>query len=317
MATPATRLITLITLLQRRPNQKASELAGALGVSVRSLHRYIEGLDDMGIPVYTERGPYGGFSLVRGYKLPPLIFTPEEAVVISLGAGLVEEMWGKLYRQAANSALAKLDNLLPEGQRQEVAWARRTLLSTGMQRAHMESLTPVLEKLRLAAHETRQVEIAYQGPNQSTPTSRILDPYALVYRWGWWYVVGFCHRRGQMRTFRLDRITSMALLDQCFEPKADFDARAYFDQEIAAQPGLAMRLQFSPQMAPVARANLFTWEKLEEQPDGSIITILRIPDLTWAASMALAYGPGVTVLEPPEVRQEVRKWAEAIFKQYS
>lgn len=66
MSNTATRLITLLMLLQRQPNQKASELAQELGVSVRSIHRYMAMLDEMGIPVYSERGPYGGFSLVRG-----------------------------------------------------------------------------------------------------------------------------------------------------------------------------------------------------------------------------------------------------------
>ena len=74
MSTTATRLITLIMLLQDQPNQKAAELAEKLGVSVRTFHRYIGMLDEMGIPVYTERGPYGGFSLVRGYKMPPLVW---------------------------------------------------------------------------------------------------------------------------------------------------------------------------------------------------------------------------------------------------
>src|ERR1035437_10368915 len=80
MTKPASRLITLILLLQNRPNQKAADLAGELGVSVRTLHRYFSDLDDMGIPIYAERGPYGGFSLVRGYKMPPLVVSPEEAV---------------------------------------------------------------------------------------------------------------------------------------------------------------------------------------------------------------------------------------------
>ncbi|HLF75118.1 MAG TPA: HTH domain-containing protein, partial [Anaerolineales bacterium] len=70
MNNTATRLITLIFLLQNGPNQKASELAEKLGVSLRTVHRYFEMLDDMGIPIYSERGPHGGFSLVRGYKMP-------------------------------------------------------------------------------------------------------------------------------------------------------------------------------------------------------------------------------------------------------
>lgn len=105
MTTPATRLITLIMLLQRRPNQKAAELAEKLGVSVRTLHRYFGMLEEMGIPVYAERGPHGGFSLVRGYKLPPMFLTPEEAVAVYLGTILVSEMWGQLYQEAAQRGL--------------------------------------------------------------------------------------------------------------------------------------------------------------------------------------------------------------------
>ena len=150
MANTATRLITLIMLLQRRPNQKASELAKQLGVTVRTVQRYIAQLDEMGIPIYAERGPYGGYSLVRGYKMPPVVLTPEEAVAICLGTSLVDEMWGELYRDAAQGALAKLDNLLPEEQRQEVAWARRTLLATHMHRTDQTRLSPLLEKLRVS-----------------------------------------------------------------------------------------------------------------------------------------------------------------------
>jgi predicted DNA-binding transcriptional regulator YafY len=135
MSNTATRLITLIMLLQRRPNQKAGDLAEALGVSVRSLHRYIGMLEEMGIPVYSERGPAGGFSLVRGYKMPPLVFTPAEAVSVALGAGLVGELWGPLYAEAAQGALAKLDNVLPDEQRREVEWAMQSLVATGVNKA--------------------------------------------------------------------------------------------------------------------------------------------------------------------------------------
>ena len=134
MSQPASRLITLIMLLQRQPNQKGADLANKLGVSVRTLHRYFAALDEMGIPVYTERGPHGGFSLVRGYRMPPLVFSPEEATAVYLGTSLVEGIWGNLYHEAAQGALAKLDNVLPDEQRAEAAWARRSLVTTGLQR---------------------------------------------------------------------------------------------------------------------------------------------------------------------------------------
>ena len=84
MGNVATRLISIIFILQSKPSVKAAELAEELGVSERTIHRYMGMLDELGIPIYSERGPYGGFSLVRGYKLPPLIFTAEEATVLYL-----------------------------------------------------------------------------------------------------------------------------------------------------------------------------------------------------------------------------------------
>lgn len=317
MTQPATRLINLIMLLQRRPNQKAADLAAELGISVRSLHRYMDGLDEMGIPIYSERGPAGGFSLVRGYKLPPLVFTPEEAVSLSLGASLVQEMWSSLYSEAAASALARLNALLPEAQRQEAAWARRSLVASGMQRPNLERLAPLLETLRQAARENQKVRMAYLSPGRPDATSRTVDPHALAYRWGWWYVIGYCHRREGMRIFRLDRITELTRLDEIFVPEKDFDARAFFEGEMAADQGLTVRLRFQPEMAQVAHANPFNWTDKEDQPDGSVIVSMQVPDLTWAASLALAYGPGVVVLEPEAVRQEVCRWAQSIASQYS
>ena len=187
MANVATRLITLILLLQNRSNQKASELADRLGVSVRTLHRYFEMLDEMGIPVYAERGPYGGFSLVRGYKLPPLVFSIEEAVAVYMGTSLVCETWGQLYRDAAQSAMAKIENILPNEQRAEIEWARRSLVATGLYRADLASLSPLMEQLRSAAREHHSISVLYQNQVDAKAGKRKIDPYALVFRAGWQY----------------------------------------------------------------------------------------------------------------------------------
>ena len=316
MSNTATRLITLIMLLQRRPNQKAGELAAALGVSVRSLHRYMAMLEEIGIPIYSERGPQGGFSLVRGYKMPPLVFTPEEAVAVYLGASLVAEMWGRLYEEAATGALAKLDNVLPAEQRHEVAWARRKLVTTGLHRGAQEPVAPLLEKLRRAARERRRVRMVYRSRNQPQPVERIFDPYALVHRWGWWYAVGYCHLRQALRSFRVDRIADLALTDQCFQIPADFDIHAYLTAEFQGQSMLPVHMRFAPQAASIALDNRAFWESMERQEDGAIVVTFTTPDLEWAASTILAYGPLVTVLEPAELSAKVKEWAQAILESY-
>lgn len=310
MSNTATRLFTLLMLLQRQPNQKAIDLARELGVSVRSIHRYMGMLDEMGIPIYSERGPYGGFSLVRGYRMPPLVFTPEEAVAVYLGTGLVEQMWGRLYQDSARGALAKLENVLPEEQRQEVSWASRTLLATCLHRIDPNRLTPHLEKLRQALHDRRRVRLNYRGQGQPEALQRDLEPYALVHRWGWWYVVGWCQLRQALRTFRVDRIIDLALLDERFEVPANFDAQAYLATE--PQPQVMVRLRFVPEGAGMALDNRPYWDSLEEEADGSVIVTFSVPDLDWATSIVLSYGGWTVALEPPELRDRVRERAGSI-----
>jgi predicted DNA-binding transcriptional regulator YafY len=316
MTNTATRLITLIFLLQNQPNQKASELAEKLGVSLRTVHRYFAMLDEMGIPVYAERGPYGGFSLVRGYKIPPLIFSLEEAVAVYLGTSLVSEMWGALYRDAAQGAMAKLENILPNEQRGEIQWARRSLIATGLNRVESSLLFPMLDDLRKATHEHRQVSILYQGAAESTATKRRTDPYALVFRAGLWYLVGYCHLRTAPRTFRVDRIQKLTLLTQSFEMPDDFDVHQYLEHEFKHQPSIRARLQFKPEAAHIVKSNLILWESVTDNPDGSTVVILTSPDLPWLASVTLSFAHWVTVLEPPELRQMVQEWAQATAYQY-
>jgi predicted DNA-binding transcriptional regulator YafY len=314
MSNTATRLITLIMLLQRRPNQKAADLAAELGVSVRSLHRYMSMLDEMGIPIYSERGPHGGFSLVRGYKMAPMVFTPAEAVAVYLGTSLVGEMWGKLYADAACGALAKLENVLPNEQRDEVAWARRSLVTAGMHRGAVAELATRMEELRSALHEKRRVRIGYRGRYQTEAVQREIDPYALVYRRGLWYVVGYCHLRSAVRSFRVDRISLLEPANGDFEPLQGFDLQAFLDTDLRVPAGVRARLRFEPQCAHVALDDRELWETVELQPDGGVLVELAVPDMDWAASTVLAFGPIAEVLDPPELRDLVRARAEEIVK---
>lgn len=316
MSNTATRLITLIMLLQRRPNQKAAELAAALGVSVRSLHRYVVMLEEMGIPLYSERGPAGGFSLVRGYRMPPLVFTPGEAVSVSLGARLVGEVWGPLYAEAAQGAMAKLDNVLPDEQRREVEWALQSLVSTGLNRAAPGPLAAHLETLRTALRERRRVCLIHRGRGRAGPMERYFDPYALVHGYGWWYVVGFCHLRQDVRSFRIDRIISVTLCPETFTIPADFDPHTVMAFEQTARASIHVRLRFLPYGADTARYNRSYWRSFDEQPDGSILVTYDSPDLIWASSVALSYGPLVVVEEPPELAELIQQQAREMLENY-
>jgi predicted DNA-binding transcriptional regulator YafY len=316
MSNTATRLITLIMLLEKRPNQKAGELAENLGVSVRTLHRYIGMLEELGIPIYSERGPQGGFSLVRGYKMPPLIFTPAEAAALCLGTGLIADLWGQLYNEAAKSAATKLENILPEDQIAEVTWARSALVTTPLPRANLQPFVPLLDSLRRALRAQKRVHIIYQASNQPDSTDRDFDPYALAYRQGWWYVLGYCHHRQTIRSFRVDRIQQLEQLQISYEMPDDFDPKAFLVFENQFPEGIGVKMKLIPEYAYLATSTATNWETLEVLDDGSVIVTIHLPDLYRAAGFVFSYGPAAMVLEPDSLRELVHTWAVEIAQQY-
>lgn len=318
MANVATRLISIILILQRRGTIKACELAEELSVSERTIHRYMTMLDEMGIPIYSERGPYGGFSLVRGYKLPPLVFTPEEATALYLGSELVKDIWGASYYDAAVAATAKLDNVLPEALLQEVKQAQRGLVVTGWMRRDYGPWAPILDDLRRCVARRRQVQLTYESFRRQV-TKRTVDPYALALQWGNWYLAGYCHLRGDLRTFRVDRIQKVEPTPETFEVPPDFDAREYLQRMAEERPATYYRVavRFDPEVAHIVRERQEEWQDLTEHGDGSVTLTFDASELAWPCRWVLTYQDKATVIGPPELAAMVRDAAQAIAACYA
>lgn len=114
----------------------------------------------------------------------------------------------------------------------------------------------------------------------------------------------------------MDRIQKLSVLDQSFEIPADFDVHQHLENEFKDQPSIRARLQFIPEAAHIVKSTQVLWESVTENPDGSSVVTLSSPDLPWLASMTLSFAHWVTVLEPPELRQMVKEWAQATANQY-
>jgi predicted DNA-binding transcriptional regulator YafY len=185
-----------------------------------------------------------------------------------------------------------------------------------MHRADHAPLAPLLEQLRRAARQRRRVAMVYQSRSRPGPLERELDPYALVHRWGWWYVIGYCHLRDALRTFRVDRIQELTLLRDTYEVPDDFDIHQYLAEETWFPPQFRVRMRFTPQAAREALDERAYWESTEEEPDGSLVVTFGAAELQWAARVALWHGPEVEVLEPEELRQRVKELARAVVNVY-
>ena len=317
MGNVATRLLSLILLLQSRPSWKASELAAELNVSERTVHRYMVMLEEMGIPIYSERGPYGGFSLVRGYKLPPLIFTAEEATVLYMGANLVREVWGQTYEDAVTAATAKLDNVLPDDLRQEVAQAQESLVVGGLARRDYRPWEPTIHMLRQCIGNRRCVHLLYRGLARREDTDRVVEPYALTFQWGLWYLVGFCRLRQDLRTFRVDRIQHAESSGDTFDVPDDFSVREYLARWMRFEPVHTVVVRLQAAAASDARERHGHWMEIAGETDGSVTARFGAANLDWATGWVLGYGASARVLEPPELIARVRQAAKGALRQYA
>lgn len=316
MANTATRLFNLVALLQRHPNRSASQLAEALDVSVRTVQRYIVMLEDMGIPVYAERGSQGGYSLVRGYRMPPLMLSPDEAVAIHLGTRVVEHLWGRLFRAPAQSALAKIENVLPREQLHEIAWAQGHLITRGIPRIDKSLEGQQIEQVYQAVRQSQQLNIRYQGLQQSHAIWRRIDPYVLVYSWGRQYCLAYCHLRKAVRSFRVDRIQDIEVLTARFTKPEDFDPNEHLEEAVLGEKSVEVRLYFGPGQATIAQDHRCCWNSYEERPDGSVVTGFQAPNLDTASQHALCFLTHARILAPEALKRRVASDARAIADQY-
>jgi predicted DNA-binding transcriptional regulator YafY len=281
MARPTTRVLAVLELLQSQGLVSGAELARRIEVDARTLRRYISALEEMGIPITTEQGRYGGYRLIPGFKLPPMMFNEEEAQALSLGLIAARGLGLADAAPAIESVQAKLDRVLPSAPRKTIAALRESVaLQTGNARTNADAR--LLRVLSESAQSRRTAQLRYRAADGAL-TSRDFDVYGSVFRSGRWYVVGHCHLRQGLRTLRLDRVAHAELRDKPFVRPDNFDAGEYLTRALASVPrGVATELFLHTDLAR-ARRELFNGLGVAEAAEGGVVLRGYCDELEWYA----------------------------------
>jgi len=303
---PTTRVLAVLALLQAHGRMSGPELAQRLEVNVRTLRRYIIMLQDLGIPIEAERGRNGAYVLSAGFKLPPMMFTNEEALALTVGLISARRFNLADTNRAIESAFAKLERVMPLDLKSRV----RALTETITLGLNTASSTPpsevVLSAMSSAAQLKQRVHIQYH-PNQGEDTERDFDPYGLTFYLHKWYVVGYCHLRQDLRSFRLDRITQVKEVNTHFERPEGFDPLAYIMQAIATMPRkFAFELLLNTDIA-TAQNEVFDVLGILEADKNGVIMRGSVEDLDWLARQISIFSFDFVVREPDELRAELKK----------
>ena len=210
MGNPTSRVLAVLELLQSGSGLGGAELARRVGVDRRTVRRYITHLVQLGVPVQAERGRDGGYALRPGYKLPPMMFTAEEALALAVGLHAAGELGLSGITPAIASTQAKLERVMPANLRRRMADIAQTV-SLDLGRPYTSGNGAALLGLSAAARAQQRVLMHYRSADQQE-TQREVDVYGLAYRGGTWYAVGHCHLRRDLRSFRLDRVLDVQAL---------------------------------------------------------------------------------------------------------
>lgn len=308
---PTTRVLTVLELLQSRERLSGPELAARLEVNARTARRYITMLQDMGIPIEAERGRYGAYRLRPGFKLPPLMFSDEEALAVTLGLLAARRLGLAVAAPAVEGALAKIERVLPTALRERLQ-AVQAALVLDLARSEASPSSAMVVEMSGAAQAGRRVWMRYTN-ERGEASERALDPYGLVFRQGRWYAVGHCHLRGALRLFRLDRVADLHVGDERFARPDGFDAAAFVVQSLASIPNTWEVEVLIRAPLDEARRRISPVFGTLEPVEGGVLLRAHGDHLSWMARELVATGLPLAVLRPAALRDELRRLAHGIL----
>lgn len=309
---PTTRVLTVLEMLQSHPTMTGTEIARRLEVDVRTARRYIAMLEELGVPVTADRGRHGGYRLMPGFRLPPLMLSEDEALALTLGLLAARRMGLAAHAPGVEGALAKVERVLPEQIRERVRAVEEVLVWDMGARQDSRPDGAVVLTLSIAARERRRVALCYRRP-EGESTERRFDPYGLACRRGRWYATGYCHLRGEMRLFRLDRITGLEMQEENFQRPEGFDVLASVLQSLGTIPrGFPVEATLE---TTVEEARCSIWAEaatLEKKQDGHVLLRGYTDNLDWMARLLASLGCPLTIHRPPELREALHRHAAQI-----
>lgn len=306
---PTTRVLAILELLQSYPRLSGPELAARLEVDVRTVRRYIEMLQDLGIPIEAEPGRYGGYMLRAGFRLPPLMFTNDEIVVLTLGLLNARSLGVAETAPAVESALAKIGRVLPVPVAQQLAALQNELTVSGrLPDTSVDS--PVLATLSLATAFSRPVRLVYNTRGKTS--ERIFEPYGVVHVTDRWYTAGYCHLREAIRVFRLDKVQEVEAVAGSFVRPAGFDCLAYILESIANIHDRWEIEVFLQMSIPEIRLKMHPGMAVLTPAEGGTIFRAELAELDMVARFLVSLGCKFKITQPPELRAALRSLAEEI-----
>lgn len=297
------RVLNIYVQLQSRNWISAQQLADRYEVSIRTIYRDIKALENAGVPIYNEPGK--GYALVEGYKIPPTIFTKEEALSFVIAEKLMEKFADRKLSFNFSSAMHKMKAVLRTSEKENVALIEDQYLIFDSTKT--ETTNEVLSVLLESVVSKIQIDVLYQKPSSQNAESRVLEAIGIFYEYDFWYFMAFCHLRNDYRQFRIDRVKQIAKIEKSFSK--EHKTLEYFlnEKKQVEIEKVKVKILVSKKMA-----HYFNWDRntygfiSEKQISDSVEMIFETSTkLEYFARWFLMFSDIAIIVEPLELKQRV------------
>ncbi|MBO9593429.1 MAG: YafY family transcriptional regulator [Niabella sp.] len=306
------RIVAILIQLQSKRIVKAQDLADRFNVSLRTIYRDIRSLQTAGVPIASEAGI--GYELVEGYRLPPVMFTREEASSFVAAEKLMQKFIDKRLGDHFASAIAKMKAVLRMADKDWISSIESQVQVRSAQSIFNEKVPEALSVLFDSLAQKVQVEIRYKKIASSTPEIRKIEPVGVFHENDFWYIMAYCHLRKDYRRFRTDRIQGILKTEIPFT-KEHPELKEFLNQRREV-PRTKVRIVVAPKVAAYLQWNRhyhgFTEEK--ETSEGIEMTFMCGYPESDFARWFLGFGDHAKILEPESLRQCVRQIIEKQLK---
>jgi predicted DNA-binding transcriptional regulator YafY len=299
------------TLVNSKYGKSAADLAKNLDCHQRTVYRDLEALEAAGFPIYTEKASSKNmwYLLDSARKPMPVPFSLPELMALYFGSDVLKILKGTVFYDSLESLLKKVKFSIPPESEKYLGRIEKSLHTQPGPYKDYGRFREVIEKINDAVLHRRVVEITYYTMSRKKETQRKVDPYKIWFHNGGFYLIGHCRWRDGIRIFAVERIKKIHLTDDTFEIPQEIDVDEFMRGSFGVYHGepVSVRILFSAEIAEYIKERIWhESQKLHDNPDGSVLFEARVECTEEIKAWVMRWGAKAIVLEPEELRDEVR-----------
>ncbi len=309
------RLHAILTHLQSKRLVTAQEIADRFNISLRTVYRDVKALDESGVPVIGEAGT--GYTIMEGYRLPPVMFSREEASALLLGSKLAERFADEAAQKHFSAALYKIKAVLRGNDKDYVDDLTDTIAVITRRTPVAENSHQYLSVLQQATVQKKVIDLQYHSSAKEETTRRCVEPIGLLYYSNAWHLIAWCRLRKGYRDFRLSRMIKVLTLEEVFDASSHPSVQKYVKELTADKSVEEVVILFRRNVVKYLREEKYLYGFVSEEDLGDAVRMkFMTSSVHYFGHWLLTYADYVDVESPSKLKSLMKELAERLMAKY-